>query len=91
MDDPAAARNFRQRGWGRGLPLLSIVKAVTQIFHFVGVPTGTISEALLDIFNKSIGLLRAMGGAAGDLNGRPRSGMYFPRLREHTTMVAKGG
>ena len=41
-------------GGGGGDVVTSIVKKVTQIFHFVVFPTGTISEALLDIFNKSL-------------------------------------
>src|SRR5271157_894942 len=78
-------------GGGGGDVVTSIFKKVTQIFHFVVFPTGTISEALLDIFNKS---LVSSGEwavqqetqwtiAFGDIFSAPPTGAY--------TDVASGG
>jgi len=44
--EPSNRQELQTAGGGGGDAVTSIVKAVTQIFHFVVFPTGTISEAL---------------------------------------------
>ena len=69
---------------GGGDVITTVVKSITQIFHFMVFPVGTISEALFDVFNKSL-VSSGTWAVQQETNGLPCSGIYFPpRLREYT-------
>src|SRR5271157_1043683 len=74
-----------------GSVITTVVKSITQIFHFMVFPVGTISEALFDVFNKSLvpsGTWAVQQEtqwttAFGDLFSAPPTGVY--------DQVASGG
>ena len=78
-------------GSGGGSVISTVVKSITQIFHFMVFPVGTISEALYDVFNKSLVSSGTWAvqqetqwtTAFGDLFSAPPTGVY--------DQVASGG
>ena len=78
-------------GGGGGSVITTVVKSITQIFHFMVFPVGTISEALFDVFNKSLVSSGTWAvqqetqwtTAFGDLFSAPPTGVY--------DQVASGG
>ena len=76
---------------GGGDVITTVVKSITQIFHFMVFPVGTISEALFDVFNKSLVSSGTWAvqqetqwtTAFGDLFSAPPTGVY--------DQVASGG
>jgi hypothetical protein len=74
-----------------GSVISTVVKSITQIFHFMVFPVGTISEALFDVFNKSLVSSGTWAvqqetqwtTAFGDLFSAPPTGVY--------DQVASGG
>ena len=78
-------------GSGGGSVISTVVKSITQIFHFMVFPVGTISEALFDVFNKSLVSSGTWAvqqetqwtTAFGDLFSAPPTGVY--------DQVASGG
>ena len=78
-------------GSAAGGVITTVVKSITQIFHFMVFPVGTISEALFDVFNKSLVSSGTWAvqqetqwtTAFGDLFSVPPTGVY--------DQVASGG